>query len=124
MNEYVEFTGWIPRWKLYALYQGADAFITPSLFEGFGLPLLEALAAGIPTACSAIPPFHWVGGNAVQLFDPHDDRGILEALERVSTDPDFRSRAAVEGPAQARRFDWNDSAAQTLAALKQAAHER
>jgi glycosyltransferase involved in cell wall biosynthesis len=117
----VEFTGWIPREDLYALYARADAFIYPSLFEGFGMPVLEALAAALPTACSAIAPLDWVGGDAAIFFDPNDTATIEAALERITGDEEFRRRARTAGPAQARQFDWNHSAAATLEELERAA---
>lgn len=117
LNDCVKFTGWIDRNDLYALYEQADACIFPSLFEGFGMPVLEALAAGIPTACSAIAPLDWVGGSAVMRLDPYSVTSILEALARISGDCDFRERAKTAGPEQARRFDWNLSAKATLEEL-------
>jgi alpha-1,3-rhamnosyl/mannosyltransferase len=114
------FTGWIPRDRLYDLFANAAAFISPSLFEGFGLPVVEALAAGIPTACSAIPVYDSVSGSAAVRFNPLCVSEIAGALERITEDPDFRDRAANAGPEQARNFDWNRSAAMTLRELKRA----
>jgi alpha-1,3-rhamnosyl/mannosyltransferase len=121
LGKSVEFTGWIPRPQLLALFEGAHAFIAPSLFEGFGLPLLEAMAAGIPTACSAIPVFDSLTGDAVLRFDPHSVTAIADAMERLATDAAFRSRAAQQGPARARTFDWKLTAESTLQELMSAA---
>ncbi len=66
----VEFPGWIPRSDLHDLYARAWAFLYPTLFEGFGLPVLEALAAGVPTACSNIEPVAGIAGDAALQFDP------------------------------------------------------
>jgi glycosyltransferase involved in cell wall biosynthesis len=120
----VEFTGWIPRENLYRLFEHADAFIYPSLFEGFGMPVTEALAAGIPTACSAIAPLDWVGGDAVDYFDPQKTASIVRSMERITGDTAFRGRAPVAGPAQARRFDWSHAAAATLVELRRQAEAR
>ena len=72
LRDAVDFPGWIPREDLHDLYARAWAFVYPSLFEGFGLPLLEALAAGIPTACSGIEPLPSIAGGAALEFDPLD----------------------------------------------------
>lgn len=117
----VEFTGWIPRQDLYRLWERADAFIYPSLFEGFGMPVLEALAAGLPTACSDIEPLRWVGGDAVALFDPLDKSAIRSAMECITGDARFRAAAGNAGPAQAQKFDWRHSAEATLDELARAA---
>ena len=79
----VEFPGWIPRADLYDLYRRAAAFLYPSLFEGFGLPVLEALAAGVPTACSSIEPLNEIAGDAALKFDPRDPIAIAAAMRRL-----------------------------------------
>jgi glycosyltransferase involved in cell wall biosynthesis len=121
LAEDVDFTGWIPRNDLYALFRDAHAFLAPSLFEGFGLPLIEALAAGIPSACSAIPPFSEIAGEVARTFDPSSADAMLAALEIAAHDEVFRSRAMVEGPRQAHMFDWNRTAEGTLRELIAAA---
>ncbi len=113
----VRLTGWIPREELYDLYRQATACIYPSLFEGFGLPVLEALAAGIPTACSDIEPLRWMTGGAALLFDPRDEEAMLAALERVVSDEALRAHLAAAGPERARLFSWRAAAEATLAAL-------
>jgi glycosyltransferase involved in cell wall biosynthesis len=120
-SERVCFTGWIPRDRLYQFFENADAFISPSLFEGFGLPVVEALAAGIPAACSAIPVYYVTGGGAAVRFDPHSVSRMAAALRRVTTDSDFRAQAALAGPGQAGAFEWSRSAAMTLRELRKAA---
>jgi len=113
----VVFTGWIPRSELYGLFERAAAFVAPSLFEGFGLPVVEALAAGIPVACSAIPVFDWLTAGAAALFDPLSVQGMAGALEQIAEDVEFRKRAATAGPKRARAFDWAVTAEQTLNVL-------
>jgi glycosyltransferase involved in cell wall biosynthesis len=115
LQDSVDITGWIERERLYELYAGADAFVYPSTFEGFGMPVLEALAAGIPTACSDIEPLRSMAGGAAVLFHPHKDRSMLEALERV-----LQSRTS-RGPARAHQFSWDAAARATLKALSTAA---
>jgi glycosyltransferase involved in cell wall biosynthesis len=120
LQESVRFTGWIPREDLYSLFEHADACVAPSLFEGFGLPVVEALAAGIPTACSAIAPFEEIAGDAAVRFAPESVEEIAEAMRRITSDENFRAVARVQGPARARLFDWRSSARLTIAALEKA----
>jgi glycosyltransferase involved in cell wall biosynthesis len=117
----VELPGWLPRDELARLYQYAWAFINPTLFEGFGMPVLEALAAGVPTACSAIEPVRTVAGPAALLFDPSDQSAILEAIVRVCSDSELRARLTLEGPRRASEFSWRKTAAETLAVIREAA---
>jgi len=121
LRESVRLTGWIPREELYELFRGAWAFLYPSTFEGFGLPVLEALAAGVPTACSAIEPLASMAGDAALLFDPEDPKALLGAMERIVSDEGLRQRLARDGPARAAEFSWRRTAETTLAALREAA---
>jgi alpha-1,3-rhamnosyl/mannosyltransferase len=114
----VEFPGWIPREQLYDLYARAGAFLYPSLFEGFGLPVLEALAAGVPTACSAIEPMNGIAGTAALKFDPRDPSAIAEVMHRLVTDTDLRQRLAAAGPLRAAQFSWRTTAEGVLDALR------
>src|SRR5580692_5722178 len=77
----VKITGWIPREQLYELFRGARGFIYPSTFEGFGMPVLEAMAAGVPVACSDIPPLREIAGPTVHYFDPFSETAIRDALQ-------------------------------------------
>jgi len=117
LRDAVEFPGWIPREDLHDLYARAWAFLYPSRFEGFGLPLLEALAAGIPTACSAIEPLKSIAAGAALEFDPLDASAMTEAVERITTDEELRARLAEAGPRRAAQFSWRATAEATLAAL-------
>ena len=114
----VEFPGWIPREQLYSLYARATAFLYPSLFEGFGLPVLEALAAGVPTACSQIEPMNSIAGDAALKFDPRDTSAIAQAMHRLVTDAELRARLAAAGPLRAAQFPWRTTAEGVLAALR------
>jgi glycosyltransferase involved in cell wall biosynthesis len=118
VKDSIEVTGWIPREDLYRLYAGAHAFIYPSTFEGFGMPVLEALAAGIPVACSDIPPLREVADEAALFFDPVDEPAIAAALERIMSDEPLRQKLAAAGPERARAFTWQRSARQTLETLQ------
>ncbi len=117
VNESVRLTGWIPRDELLQLYARADAFVYPSTFEGFGMPVLEAMAAGIPVACSDIPPLREVAGDAALFFDPLDEDAIAGVLERVVNDAPLRTQLTQAGPRRAQLFSWERTARETLAAL-------
>ena len=117
LGDAIELTGWIARDQLYRLYERALAFVFPSTFEGFGMPVLEAMAAAVPVACSDIPPLREVAGDAALFFDPLDEESILGALDRIVSDDALRARLAEAGPRRARQFTWERAAEQTLAAL-------
>jgi glycosyltransferase involved in cell wall biosynthesis len=106
----VELAGWIPREQLYELYRGALGFIYPSTFEGFGMPVLEAMAAGVPVACSDIPPLREVAGSTVHFFDPASDREIGDALLKLTSGKIFTEAAQR----RATGFTWEKTARATL----------
>ena len=113
----VRVTGWIPRAELLDLFARADAFVYPSTFEGFGMPVLEAMAAGLPVACADIAPLREVAGDAALFFDPLREQAIEDALDRVTSDVALRARLGVEGPLRARGFTWERCARETLRQL-------
>jgi len=117
LRDAVEFPGWIPRADLHDLYARAWAFVYPSKFEGFGLPVPEALAAGVPTACSHIQPLVGIAGDAALQFDPLDIEGMTSALLRIVDDVTLRTRLAESGPRRAELFTWRATAEATLQAL-------
>lgn len=117
VQDSVELTGWIPREELLQLYARALAFIYPSTFEGFGMPVVEAMAAGIPVACSDIPPLREVAGEAALFFDPLNEDAISSALDRIAADTELRATLEKAGPERARGFTWERAARETLAAL-------
>jgi glycosyltransferase involved in cell wall biosynthesis len=117
----VDFTGWIPREELYDLYARAFAFVYPSTFEGFGLPVLEALAAGVPTACSRIEPLASTAADAALQFDPADEADMAGAIKRIVGDEPLRARLTAAGPRRAALFSWTATARATLDALVEAA---
>ncbi|MBZ5674315.1 MAG: glycosyltransferase family 4 protein [Acidobacteriia bacterium] len=120
LRESVQITGWVPRDELYSLYARARAFVYPSMFEGFGMPVLEAMAAGIPVACSDIPPLREVAADAALFFDPLNEDGITAAIERLMNDESLQERLAQAGRERARGFTWQRSAEQTLQVLRDA----
>jgi glycosyltransferase involved in cell wall biosynthesis len=120
LADHVEFTGWIPREDIYSLYARACAFVYPSTFEGFGLPVLEALAAGVPTACSNIEPLASMAGDAALQFDPENEKGLLDAMMRLVADEGLRARLSSAGPQRAAQFSWDTTARLTLGVLVEA----
>jgi glycosyltransferase involved in cell wall biosynthesis len=117
VKDSVQLTGWIPRNELLLLYAKACAFVYPSTFEGFGMPVLEAMAAGVPVACSDIPPLREVAGEAALFFDPLDEDAIATALDRIVTEEPLRAQLILAGPERASAFSWERAAWETLAAL-------
>lgn len=114
---HVELTGWIPETRLLDLYRRAAGFVYPSTFEGFGMPVLEAMAAGVPLACSNIEPLRSLAQDAASTFEPHDETGMLEALKFVTTASPARERKIIAGRERASTFTWEACAERTLAVL-------
>lgn len=104
--------GFVPDEDLPALYSLAEAFAFPSLYEGFGLPVLEAMACGAPVLCSEVASLPEVAGDAARLLPPTDARAWAEALQRITTDPALRAELRARGLAQAQRFSWARAARQ------------
>lgn len=102
--------GFVPRGDLAALYAGADAFCFPSLREGFGLPVLEAMAQGTPVVTSSGTATEEVAGDAAVLVDPTDPESIANGLRTVLNDAHLRARLAAAGPARAAEFTWERTA--------------
>jgi glycosyltransferase involved in cell wall biosynthesis len=96
--------------ELSSFYAHCGAFVYPSLHEGFGLPVLEAMAHGAPTACSNVASLPEVGGDAVLYFDPHSVSDIAAAIKRLLSDQPLRARLQRAGPARAARFTWERTA--------------
>ncbi len=117
LSDCVELTGWVSRERLYELYSQAFALVYPSRFEGFGMPVAEALAAGVPVACSDIEPLRSVAGGAALQFPPGDEGAIAATLERLCADSDLRHRLSESGRRRATAFTWQSAASKTLAVL-------
>jgi glycosyltransferase involved in cell wall biosynthesis len=116
----VRFLGWLSGEELEGLWQVAEAFVYPSLYEGFGLPVLEAMARGVPVACSNASSLPEVAGEAALTFDPHDERAIADALERLLSDRAEAERLAARGLERAREFTWERTARMTLESYRRA----
>jgi glycosyltransferase involved in cell wall biosynthesis len=110
----IRFTGWLDDDVLDGLYRAATCFVFPSLAEGFGLPVLDALVRGTPVACSNATSLPEVAGDAALYFEPTDIRAISAAIERLLQDSALRDRLRATGPEQARKFSWRRTAARTL----------
>jgi glycosyltransferase involved in cell wall biosynthesis len=104
---------WLEGSLLEGLWAISRGFVFPSLYEGFGLPVLEAMARGVPVACSNASSLPEVAGDAALLFDPHDERAIADAIERLLGAQE-RERLKVLGLARARKFTWQQTARATL----------
>ena len=120
----VRFPAWVDTDELEALYAMADAFVFPSLYEGFGLPVLEAMARGVPVACSNRSSLPEVAGDAALLFDPEDDAANANALRRLLTDKALAGRLRQAGRDQAARFDWERTADLTAESYRRALEAR
>jgi glycosyltransferase involved in cell wall biosynthesis len=112
-------TGALDVSELDALYRSAAAFVYPSLYEGFGLPVLEALHRGVPTVASDIPPIREVAGNAALLVDPRSEEALATAIERILIDDALAADLRRDGPARAAGFSWSATAEGTLAVYRE-----
>jgi glycosyltransferase involved in cell wall biosynthesis len=118
LQKSVIFTGYVPNADLAPLYSGAEAFVFPSLYEGFGLPVLEAMQCGCPVItsdCSSIPE---VAGNAAVLIEPEDAGELTDAMERVLKSEALRRKLADRGLERAKIFSWKKSAKTLLGLLE------
>ncbi len=120
LHSRVRFLGRVPEAELARLYAQATLLVQPSLAEGFGFPVLEAMASGLPVACSDLPVLREVAGDAALYFDPHRDEAITAALSEALSNVALRADLSTRGPARARKFTW-DRAAEATVAVYQAA---
>ena len=116
----VRFLGWISSAELDDLYAAASCFVFPSLYEGFGLPVLEAMARGVPVATSGRASLSEVAGNAALMFDPEDERSIADAIELMLSEEGLRERLRDAGKRRAAGFTWERTAALTVASYRRA----
>jgi glycosyltransferase involved in cell wall biosynthesis len=105
----VDFVGVVPEAKLPSLYRGAEALIFPSLYEGFGLPILEAMACGTPVVTANRTAMPEVAGDAALFVDPSSVERISRAMEQIVTDTSLRRRLREKGPTRAARFSWGNT---------------
>src|SRR5262249_3775291 len=117
VSERVEVTGWLSRVDLMRLYDHALACVYPSTFEGFGMPALEEMAAGVPLLCSDIPPLREVAADCALYFDPLSEDELAQGLTRITSDESLRSELSRKGRERARAFTWERTARETLGVL-------
>ena len=120
----IVFTGYVAADALPDLYAAAAMMICPSLYEGFGMPVLEAMATGTAVACANVSSLPEVAGDAARLFDPLDVDDIAGAMREVLTEPGVRAVLQERGLARSREFSWRECAARTLDVLRLAAKGR
>jgi glycosyltransferase involved in cell wall biosynthesis len=121
ISDRVVFTGFVDDSDLPALYSAARVYACPSLYEGFGFTVLEAMACGVPVVCSAEASLPEIGGDAALYADPRDPLQFGAALHRAFTDIDLRGSMLAKGEANVQRFNWRTTALQTLAVYQRAA---
>jgi glycosyltransferase involved in cell wall biosynthesis len=123
-RERIHMPGYATRATARELYQAAEVFAYPSLAEGFGLPVLEAMACGVPVVASTAEALREVAGDAALFADPDDPAAFARVLERIFVDPAARARLTAAGLARAAKFSWQACARGTLAVLAEAAGAR
>ena len=120
VSDDVRFLGWVSAGELEDLYAAADCFVFPSLYEGFGLPVLEAMARGLPVATSGRASLAEVAGSAALTFDPEDEGAIAAAIERLLSDEELRGRLSRAGRDRASEFTWERTAELTVESYRRA----
>ncbi len=121
---HVRLAGAVPDAELPSLYAGAACFVMPSLCEGFGLPLAEAMAAGAPAVASDIPALREVGGETVRYADPREPESFAAAIREAIDDREGSQLRAAAARGRARRFRWEDTARATLAVYRRVVRGR
>jgi glycosyltransferase involved in cell wall biosynthesis len=124
LEQEVRFLGWASDAELEGMYAAAACFVFPSLYEGFGLPVLEAMQRGLPVACSDRGSLREVAGDAAKLFDPESPASIARALDELLKDPAEAERLRVAGRRQAGRFTWEATARATIESYERALAQR
>jgi glycosyltransferase involved in cell wall biosynthesis len=114
LDKHVRFFGFQPAATLVAFYRLARAFVFPSLYEGFGLPPLEAMANLTPVVTSNLSSMPEVVGDAAVLVDPYDSQSIADGIRRVVTDEGLRQQLIARGRLRVQQFSWRTAAARTL----------
>lgn len=114
LDEHVRFVGWLSDAEVEGLWAIADAFVFPSLYEGFGLPVLEAMARGVPVACADASSLPEVAGDAALLFDPRDEQAIALAITRLLSEPALAERLRAAGRTRSLEFTWERTARATI----------
>jgi glycosyltransferase involved in cell wall biosynthesis len=113
------FTGYVPEQDLAGLYSGAVCFVYPSYFEGFGLPVVEAMQCGAPVIAGNRTSLPEIVGEAGLLFDPYDTQALVSALKHVLDDEEYRASLRAKSLAKAKQFNWRTTAELTLGVYEQ-----
>jgi glycosyltransferase involved in cell wall biosynthesis len=116
--------GWIPADQVEGLWRVSTCFVFPSLYEGFGAPVLEAMRRGVPVACSDRSSLPEVAGDAARFFDPERPGEIAQAIEELLSDEPRRAELVRRGFEQADRFTWAETARRTLGSYERALSQR
>lgn len=124
LHKHVRFLGFVPDDTLSVLYRLAGVFVFPSLYEGFGLPPLEAMACGAPVITSDVSSLPEVVGDAALLVDPYSSEAIADAIMRVLSDASLAADLRARGLARAQTFSWQRSVARTLEIYREVAQTR
>ena len=120
LGERVRFAGYVPDEALPLWYNAAEILVMPSLYEGFGLPIVEAMACGTPVVAADVSAMPEAGGDAALLFPPHDSAALAQALAAVWNHPQQAAEMRQRGLAQAQRFSWAKAGAETAAVYQKA----
>lgn len=121
LSDIVVFTGYLPAADLPKFYAAAELFVYPSLYEGFGLPVLEAFASGVPVITSNSSSLVEIAGTAAELVDPYDIEGLAAAIRRVLSDKALAESLREKGKLRAKEFSWDKCAQQTMELYRQVA---
>ncbi len=121
LSDDVIFAGHVADADLPALYSGADCFLMPSLYEGFGIPVLEAMACGAPVVCSKVSSLPEVAGEAARFIEPLTAEGLADAVRQVLSHPKMADKMLSDGMRQAGRYRWQRAADETVQVYRAAA---
>ena len=111
----MHFTGYVPFEDLPAIYNLGDFLVFPSLYEGFGLPVVEAMASGLPVLTSNTSSLGEIAGDAAETIDPTDTGAMIDAIRRLASDPELRRDRSARGLVRAKTFSWTQTAREMLA---------
>ena len=120
IEQFIKFLGYVPDGDLPLLYQASTAFVYPSRYEGFGLPILQAMAAGTPVITTKLSSIPEVAGNAALFIDPDDPGSLAHGIISLLTNSDMRSSMIISGKRQAAAFSWKRTANETLEVYREA----
>ena len=119
LSEEIIFTYYTPEEDMVGLYNGAKVFVYPSLYEGFGLPPLEAMACGVPVITSNVSSLPEVVGDAAIMVNPADINQLAESISRVINDEELRRKMIERGLERARMFSWGKTAKEIIECFKE-----